>query len=472
MSNAKPITFEQAVAQVAGQLDGPTPVGEFVKRVLVIHPSRAKRPEASIRAKIYNRLGRDLVYLDRGTVIPMRVVMQGVRFRYAPSPLEVRRRFLLVEPAFHGFMRYRLAPKDMQLLAASGETLPTHIIQIKQEHKSVLGDYTYEMPAFDLRKWFKATRIRNGDSILVTVEDWQAGRFRLEHEPVGQRRFDEIDRKNQELADLIFDMLEASYYEYVWDIEAVATAYARMADPRGYPGDHWTDVIERDPRMKWNDYEIRYIEHRSPIESILAKTETFKRVPKTSFSKAAGRQVYRFKAALAYRRDLWRRIEIQGQQTLADFDRILRDAFEHDFFDHMGGFWQRIRRGTGRRFREVELGSIDPMGGGDGAQMRVARLGLQPGDELKYVYDFGDWIEHRITLEEIVEPEPGANYPRVVAQNRPRYRYCEDCKAEGRKTVATWICLQCSNEQGREVLVCKDCLMAYHEDHYANKIMY
>jgi hypothetical protein len=53
-----------------------------------------------------------------------------------------------------------------------------------------------------------------------------------------------------------------------------------------------------------------------------------------SLSKAQKTQVYRFKASLWLRKGLWRRIEIQGGQTLADFDRVLRDAFEHDTFDH------------------------------------------------------------------------------------------------------------------------------------------
>ena len=39
-------------------------------------------------------------------------------------------------------------------------------------------------------------------------------------------------------------------------------------------------------------------------------------------------------------------------------------------------------------------------------------LGLAPGDELKYVYDFGDWIEHKITLEAITEPQADVKYPR------------------------------------------------------------
>ena len=138
----------------------------------------------------------------------------------------------------------------------------------------------------------------------------------------------------------------------------------------------------------------------------------------------------------------------------------------------MAGFWKRVRRGSGRRYREIDLGNVDPLGEGSGADHRIAGLGLAPGDTLKYVYDFGDWIEHLITLEEIIEPEKGAKYPRIVEHNRPRHRYCEECKAEGRKTVATWICIECSEQEQRNVLLCNDCLMANHEGHYAEEILY
>jgi hypothetical protein len=99
-------------------------------------------------------------------------------------------------------------------------------------------------------------------------------------------------------------------------------------------------------------------------------------------------------------------------------------------------------------------------------------LGLTPGDELKYVYDFGDWIEHRIILDEIAEPEARASYPRIVAQNKPRYQHCQTCQDKGRKTVATWMCIECSNEQHQRVLVCKKCLTAEHEEHYADEVVY
>ena len=64
-----------------------------------------------------------------------------------------------------------------------------------------------------------------------------------------------------------------------------------------------------------------------------------------------------------------------------------------------------IHRGQARRFREIDLGHVYPLGEGTGADIRIAGLGLQVGDLLKYVYDFGDWIEHEIIVEKIESPQ-------------------------------------------------------------------
>ena len=325
------------------------------------------------------------------------------------------------------------------------------------------------MPAFNLDTWFRSCQVRRGDSLLVTIEDWEAGRFRLEHEPAGRRRKAEIARKNRELADILFDMLESARDECLFAYMAIPTAYARLTDPRGYPGDHWFDVLKSDPRMAYNGWIITYSDYQTPLEEAIFGQRN---LPEEVFTPAQGRRVYRFKAALWHRPSLWRTIEIQGRQTLADLDRILREAFHHDCFDHMGGFWKRIQRGQGRRFREVDLGSIEPFGGGDGADRHIATLGLEVGGELKYVYDFGDWIEHRLTLEQIAEPESGAQYPRIVGRNPPRYQNCQSCAARGRKVRASWICLECSDKQQRDILVCEKCLEEEHQDHYAEQIFY
>ena len=195
-------------------------------------------------------------------------------------------------------------------------------------------------------------------------------------------------------------------------------------------------------------------------------------IEETPFAEEQEREVYRLKAELWHRPSLWRIIEIQGHQTLADLDEILREAFQHDQMDHLGGFWKLVPRGTTKRVREVDLGDVDQFGEGSAADVHIAGLELKPGDQIKYVYDFGEWIEHRLTVEDISEPEQNMAYPCITDRNKPRYMYCPSCQKQGRKTVANWICIDCSNEQQRDVVVCERCLRAKHEDHYVEEMLY
>ncbi len=72
-------------------------------------------------------------------------------------------------------------------------------------------------------------------------------------------------------------------------------------------------------------------------------------------------KIYCFQCYLRYRPKFWRSIEIAGEQTLGIFDRILREAFQHEQDDHLSGLWKKIPLAP-RRFKEVDLGSIDPFG--------------------------------------------------------------------------------------------------------------
>jgi hypothetical protein len=99
-------------------------------------------------------------------------------------------------------------------------------------------------------------------------------------------------------------------------------------------------------------------------------------------------------------------------------------------------------------------------------------MDFKPGDRLKYVYDFGDWNEHFLTLEEISTAAGGVQYPHIAGQNKPRYKYCQACAESGKKTIATIICFDCSNRKGKDVLVCESCFRKRHFEHYYEEIMY
>lgn len=139
-------------------------------------------------------------------------------------------------------------------------------------------------------------------------------------------------------------------------------------------------------------------------------------VAERKFTPQQSRQVYRLKTVLKHRKSLWRRVEIQGGQTLADFDSVLHNAFDHGT-GHLASFYKLVRRGQTNHFREIRLGNVDLFSSGDGLGLRIAGLGLRVGDRLKYVYYS---IEHEITLEAIVSPQPNTKYPRISERNKPR----------------------------------------------------
>jgi len=467
--NALP-TIAEAVGFVLSELKGPMDLDSFAEKVLEIRPSSAKKPTASIRdhLKTYHE-GKSIVYLNSKTIMPLSMAMSGIRFRIRLSQHELNQGILMILPYFYIFISSIDDAQKCKLVDSQCQILPTHLVKVKRNVTKSYGFSDVSGYAFDLSDWQDIYDAQIDDSILVTIESWEPKTFKLELEPHEQylRHLDEIKSKNQELADILFDMLEASYDECIYPYTAIPTAYVRMSDPQGYPGDHWLDVVSNDSRMKLSDIGITYPERRNFFDL----TDKELPVTKQKLTTQQKEQVYLFKAASKYRPSLWRRIEIQGKHTLADFHKILRNAFSHDM-DHMGGFWRLIPRGHGHRFREIRLGDVDPFGDGTGADIRIAELGLAEGDKLKYVYDFGDYIEHEITLEAINVPLNDVRYPRILEQNKPRYRYCERCKSEGRKTIATYICVDCSNDQQQEVRVCEFCLELAHEDHFAVEILY
>jgi hypothetical protein len=474
---AKPPTISkaQAIEEIVAELDGPISLEVFVDRVLSRWLSNAKNPKSSVRTTIkMEYLGKSLLFLDESTLVPVNLAMQGVRYRVALSRQEVDRGWLFVFPSFQFMVKPGLKPEDFGLEEPDGYNIPVNLKTVKIRQKGFFGDHEVEASAFELGWWYKKHKVRRNDSLLVTILDWETGRLQLQLEPARayKKHKNDIIKHNQAFADHLFETLENAKYESIWGQIAVSTAYLRLRDTESYPADHWLRIIEEDPRMQWTGYEIRYAEWRSMFEDFIPNEFRQPRAkPKPLPKKQAG-QVYRFKAYLQYRKGLWRRIEIQGGQTLRDFDDILRSAFKHDTFDHLSGFWKLVRRGNTRRFREMDIGNIYPFEGGEAAEIRVADLEIKTGQMLKYVYDFGDWLEHRLELESIEEPEIGAEYPRIITQNKPRYKYCQTCKKEGRKTVATWVCITCSNDEQRDVLFCEECLDNHHVDHYVEELIY
>jgi hypothetical protein len=404
-------TRKQVIRQVIAALDGPTPLGDVIDRVRQLYPSPAKDPRHAIRNELPRLDGRDFVFLDKQTILPMRLALQGVRFRIRLDRQEVQHGGLIVQPAFDYFLSR--PPEQASFVDTHDQPLPTRITTFPMDVVDELfGQQTVDVEAFDLSDWFRTQRVRANDDVLVTILDWETAHFRLEHEPANRRRKELIAQQNRALADIFHELMEETYDERIRLRVAVPTAYARLPAARDYPGDHWLFVLYEDERMQTDGRQIMPADQLLPFERMFMDEEETA-VREQPFTREQGQQVYRFRASTRGRKRE-RIIEIQGEQTLAHFDNVMREAFDRDPMDHLSEFTRIIRRGKGKQPREVHYGELNPFEMTAAAELRLAGLGLEVGAELQYVYDFGDWIEHRLLLESICAPEHGVEYPRVV----------------------------------------------------------
>lgn len=105
----------------------------------------------------------------------------------------------------------------------------------------------------------------------------------------------------------------------------------------------------------------------------------------------------------------WRRVQVPGAFTLDRLHRVIQ----------YGMGWQ-----------DMHLHSFDIAGAQYGEPDPADELALQDeidyrldavaakGDSFRYTYDFGDWWEHEITVEDVLAAEPDERYPRCVDGER------------------------------------------------------
>ena len=483
-SSEKALTYKMVITEIMHSAPGPLSAQDLATQMLSALPSFARNPQQAMRQHIRQANGRQLVFLDADTVLPLRLAYQDVCFRIPLERESFNKGLLPLDNAIWSYLPQGYQVDRLRFVDASGSVIPFQIKQVTQKVQSPFGLLDETHVFANLSTWYRAQKMYARDHILVTILDWEQGVLQLEREPFGQRNQALLTERNQLLANMFFDLLEGADREQLYIHIAVPTVYARLPDKAGCPPSHWMDVISADERMVHDDWRILYSDQPQTLFELMMGSNRQVKKPATAPLSSEQRQmVYRFKAHLTRRPKIWREIEIQGRQTLADLDIALRDAFNHDTYDHMGGFWKLIpraaqaktmsKRSSGRtaRMREVAIGDVEPMGSGDGARIKVAKLGLAVGEQLKYVYDFGDWIEHQLALQAIEAPQSNVKYPREVARNQPEYALCVECQKKGKQQVARWICLQCTTGLEQEILLCEKCADK-HDDHYLEEILY
>lgn len=122
------------------------------------------------------------------------------------------------------------------------------------------------------------------------------------------------------------------------------------------------------------------------------------------------RQIYQLRIALAeVTPSVWRRVLVPGGYTLDRVHRVIQYAM--GWLDlHLHSF----------DIDGQQYGEPDPVGElalRDELDTRLDAAGGK-GDTFRYTYDFGDWWEHEVTVEDVFGAEPDERYPVCVTGAR------------------------------------------------------
>jgi len=124
-------------------------------------------------------------------------------------------------------------------------------------------------------------------------------------------------------------------------------------------------------------------------------------------------EIYQIKVTLRDSQSpIWRRIQVRSDITLAKLHRILQrvmgweDAHLHQFVIQ------------GQRYGVPDDDHGSPCETKDERKYKLGDMVRAEGSQFAYNYDFGDYWQHVLVVEEIVPPQGGVQYPVCLAGAR------------------------------------------------------
>ena len=242
-------TIASILQALAAHYDGPVPEREVMDRVLERRPSRAKDPYASIRERLrWEGPLLGWVRMGRGTLLPLRVALSGLRFRCIPSDDEVREGQLdlrLLAP-------FVLLREDLHRLEdAAGASVPLRFVT-PPPIASVLG-VSFRSPLLDLRDWYAANGFLAGDSIELSVIEAAPLTLRIEREAAPHFNAAAVVAQDRELLDAIWAQVRRAPNTPLHSAEVVLPAFATASWRGAYPGTPWQVLVQRDRRIQLLD---------------------------------------------------------------------------------------------------------------------------------------------------------------------------------------------------------------------------
>lgn len=118
---------------------------------------------------------------------------------------------------------------------------------------------------------------------------------------------------------------------------------------------------------------------------------------------------------------IWRRIQVLSSIPFSSFHEVISDAMGwqdyhlHEFLFKRSQGSEIIIGDPSRYENHPEDNVLDVL---NEEIIRISQFFLKPHDKGVYIYDFGDFWNHKVLLEKILPIEEGVSYPRCIKGKR------------------------------------------------------
>jgi tetratricopeptide (TPR) repeat protein len=132
--------------------------------------------------------------------------------------------------------------------------------------------------------------------------------------------------------------------------------------------------------------------------------------------------IHRFKVSLKDKPDIWRIIDIKGNQMLSSLHKAIFKAFDR-FEEHQYSFFLS-NKPYDRESAYHSQGLDADETGKLATRIRIDSIALYGGPKFLYLFDYGDEWWHEIELMDVTERVTRAGYPKVVkkqGKSPPQY---------------------------------------------------
>jgi hypothetical protein len=182
------LTYDQVIEKILREREASTPMSvlELAQKISAARPSTSKDPVKAAEKKIKEAVGRQLVYLDSNTILPLWVAWQGARFRMDLSREEVNKGFFDAGVALSFYLPNGFNLTHLRLMDADGQVIKFKVNAVRKNVKGIFGTSEETFYYCHIPDWLRTHKIVLKDHLLFTILDRENGVLKMEHEPYKQ----------------------------------------------------------------------------------------------------------------------------------------------------------------------------------------------------------------------------------------------------------------------------------------------